>query len=34
MKQILNKNIPIHDVKEQILNSFEEIFNIPVSKIT
>ncbi len=34
MKQILNKTIPVHDVKEQILHSFEENFDIPVLKIT
>lgn len=34
MKQILNKTIPVYNVKEQILHSFGENFNIPVLKIT
>jgi lipoyl(octanoyl) transferase len=34
MKKILNRTISIHDVKEQIMRSFENTFKIPISKIT
>ncbi len=33
IKKILKKAIPIHDVKEQILDNFSSIFKIPVIKI-
>lgn len=34
MKKILNRTISIHDVKEQIICSFENTFKIPVLKLT
>ena len=33
MEKILNKTIPIDDVKEQILISFKKVFDIPITKI-
>ncbi len=33
MEKILNKTIPIDDVKEQILISFKKVFDIPIIKI-
>jgi lipoyl(octanoyl) transferase len=33
MKKILNRTIPIYDVKEQIIHSFENTFKIPVLKV-
>jgi len=32
MQEILNKAIPINDVKEQILVKFNQVFNIPILK--
>ncbi|GAJ10161.1 unnamed protein product, partial [marine sediment metagenome] len=33
IKKILSKTIPIYDVKEQLLDSFGNIFKIPVLRI-
>ncbi len=33
MKKILNKTIPVCDVKEQILISFKKVFDMPITKI-
>jgi lipoyl(octanoyl) transferase len=33
MKKILNRTIPIHNVKEQIAKSFENTFKMPVLKV-
>lgn len=34
IKKILNRPVSIHDVKEQIMHSFEDTFKIPILKIT